>query len=215
MVIVQTVDGQLYIVTKENYWANVELLKLKKLKPLFKGSIAGKKVLFDDYDDFLGMYSKNGNKIEYINPKGNLLKWSEQHPTQVQQKINSNLEKLPTTGEYVEGYTAKYLQDNGIVIESTGAGITNMTIKKPAGDVDILTLKSIIEVKKNYSSFKLEQVDKFVDITNINYFNPFQRKAVLYIQDAMDVQQKTAISNQIPNNVTLVNSLAELLQIIK
>ena len=79
----------------------------------------------------------------------------------------------------------------------------------------MLTKNEIIEVKKSYASFKNGQLNKFADALSSNYFNPYNRKAVLYIHEPITDLQKTSILGKLPDNVTLVNSLSELKSILQ
>ncbi len=93
--------------------------------------------------------------------------------------------------------------------------VKNSTSGQTAGDIDVMTKTEIIEVKKSYSSFKSGQVDKFTNNTLDNFLNPNGKNAILYIDEPMTGVQKTDILSQIPDNVTLVNSLEELGKLLK
>ena len=164
----------------------------------------------DDLAD--GVY-RNGNKAEYVNPSGNVLKWTDQSPKSINQSINSALvSKDP--GKLIEGKVASFVKDQGKDVEGFGLKIQNSTTGQTAGDIDILTKNEIIEVKKSASSFKEGQVDKFTDSLLPNFLNPHGRKAILYIDEPLTAIQKANILTKVPDNVTLVNSLGELSKIL-
>jgi len=158
---------------------------------------------------------KANSKAEYINPSGNLLKWSNQHPNSITQSIQSALNSSRSTGKYYEGKVASYLQQQGMSIEGFGLKVNNITTSNIAGDIDVMGANFIIEVKKSYSSFSQGQVDKFVDSSLSNYLNPYGKDALLYIDEIMTELQKADVLSKIPSKVTLVNSLNELKQAIQ
>ncbi len=162
-----------------------------------------------------GVY-RNGDKTEYVNPSGNVLSWTEQHPNSlnIQGSLTSAGETV-TTGKQVEAIVADFIQKEGKEIQGFGLGVHNKTTNNTAGDIDVLTQNEIIEVKKSYSSFKKGQVDKFTDTSLPNYLNPNGRKAILYVHEPLTDLQKSSILEKIPNDVTLINSLNELKSILQ
>jgi len=80
-----------------------------------------------------------------------------------------------------------------------------------------LTSNEIIEVKNSYSAWspKPKQVEKFVNTSNPQYFNPYQKRAILYIDTPLSTVQRNDILSKIPSNVTLVNSLTELNTVLR
>lgn len=59
------------------------------------------------------------------------------------------------------------------------------------------------------------QVNRFVDSSLDDFVNPYNKKAILYIEQPLSVLDKQEILNTIPQNVTLVNSLTELKAILQ
>lgn len=173
-------------------------------------SATDKQKWLDDLKD--GVY-RNGNKAEYINPSGNVLKWTDQDSKSILQSIESAL-KSSDPGKLVEGRIGDFVKKQGKEIEGFGLKIQNSTTGQTAGDIDVMTKKAIIEVKKSASSFKEGQVDKFTNPSMANFLNSNNRRAILYIDEALTEAQRVKILSQIPNNVTLVNSLDELAKIL-
>jgi hypothetical protein len=163
--------------------------------------------------DFKKGVVRNGNKAEYVNPSGNKLSWTDQHPSSLNQSIKDAV-KSGNPGKAVEGKVGDFLQKQGKDIEGFGLKIKNQTSNNVAGDIDVMTKNSIIEVKKNISSFKKGQVDKFTDNSLANFLNPQGKKAILYIDEPLSALDKASILSKIPSNVTLVNSLDELINVL-
>jgi hypothetical protein len=160
-----------------------------------------------------GFY-KNGYTIKYTNPSGNIIEWTNHHRNSVFQSIEKALiSKDP--GKFVEGKVGNFVKNQNKEIEGFGVKIENFTTKKRAGEIDVLTKNEIIEAKKNYSTFEADQFKKFTDSSLPNYINPNQRKIILYIDDPLTAAQKSDILSQLPREVTLVNSLNKLGDILK
>jgi hypothetical protein len=54
-----------------------------------------------------------------------------------------------------------------------------------AGDLDVVTKEELIEVKASLKAAKEGQFGKMTDATNEFYFNPEQKKVILYIRQAI------------------------------
>ena len=65
------------------------------------------------------------------------------------------------------------------------------------------------------SGKKLEQLDKFLNTSNPDFFNPYNKRAILYIKKPLTEIQRAEILNTIPNNVSLANSLDQLKLLLK
>jgi hypothetical protein len=163
----------------------------------------------------LGSIVKNNNKIEYINPAGKLLKWSEQGVNDISNSINA-AKNSGNTGKIAEANVAEFLQQEGKTIEGYGLEIkrSNNTV---AGDIDVMTSNELIEVKNSYSAWsgKKDQVNKFSNASVDDFMNPYNKRVILYIEQPLSALDKSNILNHIPSNVTLVNSLNELKLVIK
>ncbi len=124
----------------------------------------------------VGVY-RNGNTVEYVNPSNHVLTWGHQHPNSIPQAIESARTNTKVAGKPYEGKVGKFLSEQGKEIEGFGLGIENTTLKKTAGDIDVMTKNELIEVKKGYTSFKDGQLEKFVDPSLPNYLNPHGKKS--------------------------------------
>ncbi|TPN89234.1 hypothetical protein [Aquimarina algicola] len=142
------------------------------------------------------------------------MKWTEQHPSSIKQSIESSLSSA-NPGKAVEGKVGDFIQKQDLEIEAFGLKINNSTTNNLAGDIDIMTKSHIIEVKKSFKSIKEGQLDKFIDSNLDNYLNPMQKKPILYIDELLTAADKAKVLSQIPSNVKLINSLDELMKIIK
>lgn len=138
----------------------------------------------------------------------------DKSPEFYQRAINDAL-KSSNAGKKIEGKVGNFVKNQGKDVEGFGMKVKNSTSGQTAGDIDVMTKTEIIEVKKSYSSFKSGQVDKFTDSTLDNFLNPNGKNAILYIDELMTGIQKADILSQIPDNVTLVNSLEELGKLLK
>ncbi|MDF0717353.1 fibronectin type III domain-containing protein [Muricauda sp. 334s03] len=177
-----------------------------KIKRLKRGSI-------------LGSIVRTGNKIDYTNPSGKILKWTEQGVGDIDNAILSakNLDaSIPgNAGKIIEAKVGEFVKQqkrlDGYALKIKRAN------NSVAGDIDVSTLDELIEVKKSFSAWsgKKAQVNKFVNSSMDDFLNPYNKKVILYIDEPLTVAQKSTITNYIPNNVTLVNSLTELQLILK
>jgi len=169
--------------------------------------------------DVLGAIVKTGNKINYTNPAGKLLKWTEQsigdidnailtaknldanNPANFGRIVESKVGEFVKQQKQIDGYALKIKRENNSI----------------AGDIDISTVDELIEVKKSFSAWsgKKNQVNKFVNSSLDDFLNPYNKNVILYIDEALTQAQKTTIINYIPNDVTLVNSLSELQSVLK
>ncbi|WP_200799174.1 hypothetical protein, partial [Tenacibaculum agarivorans] len=165
-------------------------------------------------EGILGVIKDVAGKIEYKNFSGNILKWSTQHPNSIKQSIASAL-KSKDAGKFIEGKVGEALQKAGVEIKAFGLKIKDVATSNVVGDIDIETSKYIIEVKKTFKSLKEGQLDKYINSYLDNYLNPFQKQTILYIDEALSAADKAKVLSQIPNEVILINSLEELLKIIK
>lgn len=167
-----------------------------------------------------GNIVKNGNKIEYTNPSGKILKWTEQGANDIDNAITTakNLDPLNTNniGRITEAKVADFIKQEGKTVQGFG-----LTIKKADNsivtDIDIITSNEIIEVKNSMAVWekKPNQVTRFVNSSLEDFVNPHNKKAILYVEKPLSDLDKAKILNTIPTNVTLVNSLTELKTILK
>ena len=164
----------------------------------------------------LGKIVRNGNKIEYTNPAGKILRWSEQRAKDIENAIQAT-KKLNNTnvnniGKITEGKVGEFVKSRKEVL---GFG---QKIEPNITDIDVSTLDEIIEVKTSFSAVKENQFDKFLNSKLDNFCNPEQKKVILYIDKPMSEATNTQLNmiNRIKQkNVIVVNSLDELEKIIK
>ena len=164
----------------------------------------------------LGKIVRNGNKIEYTNPAGKILRWSEQRAKDIENAIQAT-KKLNNTnvnniGKITEGKVGEFVKSRKEVL---GFG---QKIEPNITDIDVSTLDEIIEVKTSFSAVKENQFDKFLNSKLDNFCNPEQKKVILYIDKPMSEATNTQLNmiNRIKQkNVIVVNSLDELGKIIK
>ncbi|MGM0715468.1 hypothetical protein ACWKW1_27095 [Brevibacillus parabrevis] len=119
-------------------------------------------------------------------------------------------------GKATEAKVADFLRQQK---EVTGFG--QKVLKKDgqaAGDLDVVTKDEMIEVKASLKAVKEGQLEKMTDATDEFYFNPEQKKVILYIDKPFgnlsprDIQKLEQIKEL---GVTIVNSLDELGKVIK
>lgn len=95
-------------------------------------------------------------------------------------------------GKAIEGKVGNYVQQN---VEVTGFGLKldNISTGKPAGDIDVMTQNQIIEIKKSMSAVKMDQIDKYVNPSNSQFFNYEGRESVLYVDEIIDTSNPQTI----------------------
>jgi hypothetical protein len=174
------------------------------------------KVLVNKAGSVLGSIVKNGNKIEYTNPAGKLLKWSEQTAGDISNSINA-ARNSTDVGRKLEGTVADFIKQEGKTIEGFGVKVKDGIKNTDVTDIDILTKNEIIEVKNSVAAWekKSNQINRFVSSSLDDFVNPYNKKAILYIEQPLSALDKQKILNTIPQNVTLVNSLQELKAVLK
>lgn len=150
------------------------------------------------------------------NPYGSKIKWVEQNPKNIPNAIESAMNSS-NTGKAIEGKVGDYVQQK---VEVTGFGLKldNISTGKPAGDIDVMTHNQIIEVKKSMSAVKMDQIDKYINPSNSQFFNFEGREIVLYIDEIIDIsnpQTAKMIQELNSKGVKVVNSLEELGGILK
>ena len=164
----------------------------------------------------IGKVVKDGNKTNYSNRAGNELWWIDQHPKSINNDIDTKLNSADP-GKATEAKAGAFVRENK---EVTGFG---QQIRKAdnslAGDLDIVTKDEIIEVKRSIKAITdVEQFDKYINPSSGNYFNPDQKKVILYIDKPLinlhdnDLKKLQVIESK---GVTIVNSLDELKEALK
>ncbi|MGE6257034.1 hypothetical protein ACQKCU_03830 [Heyndrickxia sporothermodurans] len=164
----------------------------------------------------IGNVVQNGNKTEYTNPAGNKLIWGDQHPKNINRDIDNSINSKDP-GKATEAKVASIVREKK---EVTGFGQkVQRSDNSISGDLDVVTKDEIIEVKKSLKAVTdIGQFDKYININHPDFFNPNQKKVILYIDKLLtnlhpnDVKKLEAIKDK---GVIIVNSLEELKEVIK
>jgi hypothetical protein len=96
--------------------------------------------------------------------------------------------------------------------------LTLVTTNELAGDLDVVTNKQIIEVKKSTSALDMEQIDKYINSNNPKFFNYDMKEVIVYIDKPIDMTNKYVkenINHLRGSGVIVVNSLDELGGVLK
>ncbi|MCL1791908.1 MAG: hypothetical protein FWG40_11315 [Peptococcaceae bacterium] len=135
-------------------------------------------------NDPIKIKTNKGIEVEFKNPVGTIIKWTEQAPKDIDMIIEANL-KSGNKGKILEGETAQIVQDAG-VLEGTSLKLETPT-KMPVGDIDILassgTNKYIIEVKESVGAIRSSQIDKLTNPLHPNFFNHEGRQIIYYLEN--------------------------------
>ncbi|RPE07783.1 WXG100 family type VII secretion target [Paenibacillus polymyxa] len=172
-------------------------------------------VIEGTHNNNMGSIIKEGNKTKYTNPAGNELTWVDQHPKNINRDIE-NFMNSSDVGKATEAKVAGFLKEER---EVTGFG--QKILKKDgqlAGDLDVVTKNELIEVKASIKAVKEGQLEKMTITTDKLYFNPEQKKVILYIDKPLGNLSQSNIEkldNIKKLGVTVVNSLEELRKVVK
>lgn len=179
------------------------------------GGDGGKGQGADDKGNPKGNIVKDGNKTIYTNPAGNELIWVDQHPKNINRDIDSFLNSLDV-GKSTEAKVADFLRKEKDVT-AFGQKILKQD-GQVAGDIDVMTRNELIEVKASIKAVKEGQLEKMLDETDSFFFNPDQKKVILYIDKPLgtlsprDIEKLDSIRKI---GVTVVNTLEELRKVLK
>ncbi|WP_228452307.1 hypothetical protein [Chryseobacterium sp. c4a] len=170
----------------------------------------------DGLGSVFGNIAKNGNKIEYTNPAGKILRWSEQRSNDINNSIinskNLDISNSNNVGRIIEGKVGDFVNGKKQVTAFGQKIDPNIT------DIDVGTADEIIEVKASFSSVKETQFAKLLNKDLDNFCNPYNKKVILYIDKPLSdatPAQINMIDRIKQQGVTVVNSLEELGQILK
>ncbi|MHC5218566.1 hypothetical protein ACYSNR_18160 [Enterococcus sp. LJL128] len=115
----------------------------------------------------------------------------------------------------IEGKVGSYTQQK---IEVTQFGQEILTNNQKVTDLDIVTPKHIIEVKKSASSIKTDQIDRLIDYNNPQFFNFESKKILVYFDEPIQnitnpktlekIEYLRNLESQ--NKITILNSLDNL-----
>ncbi|MDR6725695.1 MULTISPECIES: hypothetical protein [Paenibacillus] len=169
-----------------------------------------------NFKDPVIIKTNKGIEVEFENPYGNKIKWTEQNPKNIPGAIGvATISK--DVGKAIEGTVGGDVLKR---IEVTGFGLKldNITTGKPAGDIDVLTNNQIIEVKKSMSAVKMNQIDKYTNPGHPQFFNYEGREVVLYVHESFNSSNSQTVKMLQSLNdkgVIVVNSLKELEGVLK
>ncbi|NUU78031.1 WXG100 family type VII secretion target [Paenibacillus xylanilyticus] len=160
--------------------------------------------------------TNKGIEVEFTNPSGNTISWVDQNPKNIPNAIESSI-KSPNSGRALEGRVGEYVQQR---IEVVGFALkaNSVTTSEVAGDLDVVTNKQIIEVKKSTSALDIEQIDKYINPDNPKFFNYDMKEVIVYIDKPIDMTNKYVkenINHLRDSGVIVVNSLDELGGVLK
>jgi hypothetical protein len=163
----------------------------------------------------IGTVYKEKSKTIYTNHAGNELTWVDQHPKNIKRDVENFLGSS-NVGKATEAKVANYVKDETEVI-----GFGQKILKKdgqPAGDLDVVTKDVIIEVKASIKAVDSEQFLKMTKQEHPDFFNPENKKIILYIDKPMTNlrdEHKSMLQDVESYGVTIVNSLENLKEVIK
>ncbi|MGX1826707.1 WXG100 family type VII secretion target [Paenibacillus taichungensis] len=180
------------------------------------GSSGGKAESASTLKEPIKIKTNKGIEVEFTNPSGNKISWIEQNPKNIPNAIESSL-KSPNPGRALEGKVGDYVQQR---IEVVGFALkaNNVTKNEIAGDLDVVTSKQIIEVKKSTSALDMEQIDKYINSGNPKFFNHDMKEVIVYIDKPIDLSNKYVkenINHLRDSGVIVVNSLDDLGGVLK
>jgi len=214
---IEKVNGHL---TKNVHTAEV-------LETAFKAS-SDKAKWIDDIG--FNVLNKAQRKVEYINPNGAIIKWTNVHPNnfpnQIDQAINGPNANI---GSIAEGEAAQAVLNHKPL---EGFGLERKLNGQPAAELDIVTADEIIEVKANIQKAKQKfvftngdstpgQIAKVKDPSIDKYVNPKNKPIILHVKEPLPIDASTGnyypsdqafIDNLLNTyNIQLTNSLPDLI----
>jgi len=162
-----------------------------------------------------GTLVKEKSKTTYTNRAGAELTWVDQHPKNINRDVDNFLGSS-NIGKATEAKVANFVRDE---TEIVGFGLK--VLKKdgqPAGDLDVVTKDVIIEVKASIKAVDSEQFLKMTQRDHPDFFNPENKKVVLYIDKPLNKlrdEHESMLRDIKSYGVTVVNSLEKLKEVIK
>ncbi|WP_246059446.1 PrsW family intramembrane metalloprotease [Paenibacillus lautus] len=167
-----------------------------------------------EQDKTIGDVVKEGNKTKYTNPAGNELTWVDQSPKNINRDIDQFLNSKDV-GKATEAKVADFVRKETDV--KAYAQKVMRSDGQAAGDLDVVTKDAIIEVKASIKAVKEDQLNKFTDPTHDLFFNPDQKKVILYIDKPLSnlrPEQQAMLESIKSKGVTIINSLEKLKEVI-
>ncbi|WP_145150717.1 WXG100 family type VII secretion target [Paenibacillus xylanexedens] len=162
-----------------------------------------------------GTLVKEKSKTTYTNLAGAELTWVDQHPKNINRDVDNFLGSS-NIGKATEAKVANFVRDE---TEIVGFGLK--VLKKDgqaAGDLDVVTKDVIIEVKASIKAVDSEQFLKMTQRDHPDFFNPENKKVVLYIDKPLNNlrdEHESMLKDIKSYGVTVVNSLDKLKEVIK
>ncbi|WP_339290620.1 PrsW family glutamic-type intramembrane protease [Paenibacillus sp. FSL W8-0187] len=169
-----------------------------------------------EQDETIGDVVKEGNKTKYTNPAGNELTWVDQSPKNINRDIDQFLNSK-NVGKATEAKVADFVRNKTDVEVKAYAQKVMRSDGQVAGDLDVVTKDAIIEVKASIKAVKVDQFNKFTDPTHDLFFNPENKKVVLYIDKSLSnlrPEQQAMLETIKSKGVTIINSLEDLKGVI-
>ncbi|PIH57829.1 WXG100 family type VII secretion target [Paenibacillus sp. LK1] len=188
---------------------NIEAAKAKSDKAQTVASVNPQKITNS------GTLVKEKSKTTYTNLAGSELTWVDQHPKNINRDVDNFLGSS-NIGKATEAKVANFVRDETEII---GFGLK--ILKKdgqPAGDLDVVTKDVIIEVKASIKAVDSEQFLKMTQRDHPDFFNPENKKVVLYIDKPLNKlrdEHESMLKDIKSYGVTVVNSLEKLKEVIK
>lgn len=197
-----------------------ERLSLSKLKWLSKADEATEVT-----ESVIGNIVRNGNKIEYTNPSGTLIKWEEQ----LEQGISSSIASKKASselGDIVEGKVGEFVNSQKKVegFNQIYKDVNNQIV----AELDVITADEIIECKRNISlarnKFTLDkQAGSIANPESAEFVNPYNKHKILYVDEPLSLNasgdifpsDKKYIDELKANGIDFANSLQELKKLLK
>ena len=158
---------------------------------------------------------KEKNKTTYTNLAGAELTWVDQHPKNINRDVDNFLGSS-NIGKATEAKVANFVRNETEIV-----GFGQKVLKKdgqPAGDLDVVTKDVIIEVKASIKAVDSEQFLKMTQRDHPDFFNPENKKVVLYIDKPLNKlrdEHESMLKDIRSYGVTIVNSLEKLREVIK
>ncbi len=154
--------------------------------------------------------------IDYLNESGEKIRIPKQASSTIEDSITKNLNSS-SIGTKTEAEVAKYVKNNTDAVITDYANKAKDSSGQVIGDIDCATKNELIEVKNSVSSVKVKQFGKYIDSSNLNYLNVYNKKVILYIKESIDMTNPINVAkiNEIKKmGVTIVNGLDELKGVI-
>ena len=156
------------------------------------------------------------NYTDYLNAAGTEIRVTKQKANTILDSINAKLNSS-TDGTRIEAKVADFINKNtNETVVQFGCSVKLLN-NNAVGDIDVATNNYFIEVKKSFKQAKESQLKKYTDIFDKYFFNFENKKVILYVDEPIDMNEyiQATINNYNDMGITVVNSLDELLEVLK